>query len=92
MHIGWIGTGRMGAAMVERLLECSLEVSVWNRSPAKLDSLVEKGAKAMPTAAALASEVDVIVSILSHDGAIHDCYRGDNGVLSAGKQALRGNL
>lgn len=92
MHIGWIGTGRMGAAMVERLLECSLKVSVWNRSPAKLASLVEKGAKAMPTAAALASEVDVIMSILSHDGAIHDCYRGDNGVLSAGEQALRGKL
>ncbi len=92
MHIGWIGTGRMGAAMVERLLESSLKVSVWNRSPEKLSVLIEKGASAMPSPAALASEVDVIMSILSHDEAINDCYRGQHGVLSAGEAALRGKL
>lgn len=92
MHIGWIGTGRMGAAMVERLLEGSFKVSVWNRSPEKLRALVEKGAQAMSSAAALASEADVIMSILSHDAAIDDCYRGESGVLSAGEQALRGKL
>jgi len=92
MHIGWIGTGRMGTAMVERLLEASFKVSVWNRSPEKLEALITKGACAMPSAAALAAEVDIIISILSHDGAIENCYRGSNGVLSAGQAALQGKL
>lgn len=29
--IGWIGLGRMGEAMVKRLLKAGHEVEVWNR-------------------------------------------------------------
>jgi 3-hydroxyisobutyrate dehydrogenase-like beta-hydroxyacid dehydrogenase len=33
MHIGFIGLGAMGKAMVENLLEKGHAVTVWNRSP-----------------------------------------------------------
>ena len=42
--IGWIGLGRMGEAMVKRLLKAGHSVSVWNRTVAKAEPLVEYGA------------------------------------------------
>jgi 3-hydroxyisobutyrate dehydrogenase len=92
MKIGWIGTGRMGAAMVERLIEGGFNVSVWNRSSEKLNGLIGKGATAMPSAGTLAKHADIIISILTNDAAIDACYRGVGGVLSAGALALRGKI
>ncbi len=42
--IGWIGLGRMGEAMVKRLLKAGHPVSVWNRTASKADPLKEYGA------------------------------------------------
>ncbi|MFP3914430.1 MAG: NAD(P)-binding domain-containing protein, partial [Actinomycetota bacterium] len=42
--IGWIGTGRMGYAMVQRLLKAGHDVSVWNRTRSKAEPLTEEGA------------------------------------------------
>ena len=36
-RVGWIGVGRMGAAMVRRLLAAEVPVTVWNRTAAKAD-------------------------------------------------------
>ena len=41
--IGWIGTGRMGAPMAERLLRAGHDVSIWNRTRAKAEPLVALG-------------------------------------------------
>jgi 3-hydroxyisobutyrate dehydrogenase-like beta-hydroxyacid dehydrogenase len=43
-RIGVIGLGLMGAALAERLLEHGYEVLVWNRTRAKADALVARGA------------------------------------------------
>ena len=43
--IGWIGLGRMGAAMAMRLLNNKCDVSVWNRTAAKAEPLKPHGAK-----------------------------------------------
>ena len=42
--LGWIGLGRMGEAMVKRLLKGRHAVSVWNRTAAKAVPLIEYGA------------------------------------------------
>lgn len=44
MKIGFIGLGRMGSGMVERLLKNGHEVIVWNRSPNKTKEIAKKGA------------------------------------------------
>ena len=33
--LGWLGTGRMGSAIVGRLLDAGRPVTVWNRTGAK---------------------------------------------------------
>ena len=43
-RIGWLGTGRMGAAMAARLISAGAPVTVWNRTSAKTAPLIELGA------------------------------------------------
>ena len=45
--IGWFGLGRMGDAMVKRLLKGGFAASVWNRTAAKAAPLVEYGSTAI---------------------------------------------
>jgi len=88
MKIGIAGTGRMGAAIGERLLSMGHQVIAWNRDPAKAKPLVEKGATLAASPAALAREAEVIVTILSDAPAVDAVYRGRQGLLegaAAGK-------
>jgi len=82
MKIGLAGTGRMGAAMVQRLIDCGHELTVWNRSADKLNPLVDAGAKAAATPRELAEKSDIIFTILSHAEAIAALYEGASGLLA----------
>lgn len=42
--LGWLGTGRMGSAMVSRLIQAGAQVTVWNRTRSRTDPLAAKGA------------------------------------------------
>ncbi|MFD1044743.1 NAD(P)-binding domain-containing protein [Kibdelosporangium lantanae] len=46
--IGWIGAGRMGAALARRLLDAGYDVAVYNRTASKTAALVEHGAVMRP--------------------------------------------
>ena len=83
MRVGLVGLGRMGAAMAERLMEVGHELVVWNRSPGKADALVAKGARVAQSPAALAGEVESILTMLTDAPAQHAVYRGADGLLSA---------
>ena len=53
-RVGFIGTGLIGTPMVQRLLECGLSVTVWNRTPDKATPLVRDGASLAESPRALA--------------------------------------
>ena len=82
--IGWIGTGRMGQPMAERLLKAGHDVSIWNRTRAKAEPLAAKGGKIVDKLADLAS-CDVVFSIVSEGKDLEQVYFGKDGVLSGGK-------
>ena len=46
MQVGFVGLGRMGAAMAANLLAAGHQVTVFNRSPGKARTLVDRGAVA----------------------------------------------
>ena len=50
--IGWIGMGRMGYPMAERVIDAGYEVRFWNRTRSKAEPLVAKGAKLVDKAIA----------------------------------------
>ncbi|MEQ8284945.1 NAD(P)-dependent oxidoreductase [Thalassospira sp.] len=81
--IGFLGAGRMAAAMIKRLLSKGYAVQVWNRSTAKIEPLVALGATACATPADAARNVDVVISFMSDDAAAQAVWLGDDGALAA---------
>jgi 3-hydroxyisobutyrate dehydrogenase len=82
MKIGIAGTGRMGAAIATRLLGLGHEVAVWNRTAAKARALAPAGAIVAATPAELASQSEIVISILSNAEAVDAAYDGKDGLLS----------
>jgi 3-hydroxyisobutyrate dehydrogenase len=84
LNIGWIGAGRMGTPMAERLLKAGHGVKVWNRTRAKAEPLAAKGATIADTLSDLAS-CDVVFSIVSTGKDLQEVLFGKSGVGAAGK-------
>jgi 3-hydroxyisobutyrate dehydrogenase len=83
-RIGWIGMGRMGYSMAERLLKAGHDVSIWNRTRAKAEPLAKLGGKVVDKPSDLA-DVDVLFSIVSEGKDVEQVYFGKDGVLSGNK-------
>ena len=82
-RIGFCGIGRMGEPMTRRLLAAGHEVAVWNRSSAKLGSLVAAGAAAKATPQALGESVDIALLCLGDGKAVEDVVFGEHGLAHA---------
>jgi len=81
--IGWIGLGNMGIPMATQLIEAGYEVTVYNRSKAKEDTLKAIGALVTGTPKDLTEQSDVIFIMVSDDAAIEAVFNGTAGILSA---------
>lgn len=79
--IGWIGLGRMGEAMVKRLLKAGHPVSVWNRTAVKAEPLVEYGATIAASKQALSS-CDVVFTMVSTTDDLKEVLFGDGGLVA----------
>ena len=82
--IGWIGMGRMGFPMAERLLKAGHDVSIWNRTRAKAEPL-RQDRRQGGRSAARADDVDVLFSIVSTGKDVEDVLFGKDGVAAGGK-------
>ena len=79
--LGWIGIGRMGYAMAERLAKAGAEVTVWNRTRAKAEPLAARGAKIADRVADLAA-CDVVFVMVSTWDDVKEVVAGPSGLLS----------
>jgi 3-hydroxyisobutyrate dehydrogenase-like beta-hydroxyacid dehydrogenase len=70
MKITFIGLGKMGSAMVKRLLQSSYEVTVFNRTPSKMIPLQALGAKPSESIAQAVSQADIVMTCLLNDKAL----------------------
>lgn len=80
-QVGWIGAGRMGSALIRRLLDAGTEVWVYNRTRAKADALAEHGAKVVDSPADLAT-LDIVFTMVGGPADVLEVTVGENGVLS----------
>ena len=87
-RIGWIGTGRMGAALVRRLLEAGHDVAVFNRTRSKAEALAELGAVVVDSPADLADR-DIVFTMVGGSDDFKEVVIGPNGVLSRPDAAPR---
>ena len=76
MEIGFIGLGNMGRGMAANLLKAGHHVTVYNRSPAKAEALVQQGATAARTIAEACSG-EVVFTMLADDRAVENVTLGD---------------
>src|SRR3954465_3815987 len=70
MKLGYVGVGKMGGPMAERLIAAGHELVVYDARKAAIEPFVARGARAAASVAALAREVDrVLVCLPSPDAA-----------------------
>jgi 3-hydroxyisobutyrate dehydrogenase len=86
-RLGWIGMGRMGHPMAERLLKAGHDLSIWNRTRSKAEPLIAKGASLVDRPADLA-DVDVLFTMVSAGKDLEHVYFGHEGVVSGGAGAV----
>ncbi|WP_329063494.1 NAD(P)-dependent oxidoreductase [Amycolatopsis sp. NBC_01480] len=84
--VGWIGAGRMGAALVRRLLEAGYDVAVYNRTRAKAEELVAAGAVVAERPVDLAGR-DVVFSMVSASADLEEVTSGEGGLFTDPAQA-----
>jgi 3-hydroxyisobutyrate dehydrogenase len=87
-RIGWVGTGRMGAALARRLLVAGHDVSVYNRTRSKAEALEEAGATVVDSPAALGDR-DIVFTMVGGSDDFKEVVIGPNGVLSRDDAAPR---
>ena len=79
--IGWIGVGRMGFPMADRLLAAGNELRIWNRTKSKAQPLADRGAKVVQEIGELA-DVDVLFTMVSTGDDLKEVCFGPNGLFS----------
>ncbi|TMG79786.1 MAG: NAD(P)-dependent oxidoreductase [Betaproteobacteria bacterium] len=80
-RVGWIGIGRMGYAMAERLAKAGADLTVWNRTRSKAEPLAARGAKIAASLLELA-ECEIVFCMVSTWDDVKEVVAGPGGLLS----------
>ena len=76
-NIAFLGTGLMGFPMAQNILKSGYNVTVWNRSPAKADPLLDFGAKIAATPTEATEGAEIIITMLSDGAAVQEILERD---------------
>ncbi|XP_060219162.1 probable 3-hydroxyisobutyrate dehydrogenase-like 1, mitochondrial [Lycium barbarum] len=82
-RLGWIGTGVMGRSMCAHLINAGYTLTIFTRTPSKAQELISMGAQWVDTPKAVASQSDVVFSIVGYPSDVrHVILNPNSGVLS----------
>ncbi len=84
-RVGFIGLGIMGTGMTRNLLRANVDLTVYNRTPARMQPLADAGAATAASPAALASAADVVFVCVSDTPDVEEVLLGDDGVLQGAR-------
>jgi 3-hydroxyisobutyrate dehydrogenase len=85
IHLGWIGTGVMGLSMCGHFLAKGYAVAVHNRTKSKAQPLLDKGAQWGNSPCAVATQADVLFTMVGYPRDVREIYFGNDGVLAGVK-------
>ena len=88
MNIGFVGLGVMGRPMALHLLEAGYALRVYARRPDQAAPLIEAGASFSTTLADLASQSDVVITMVTATSDVEEVLLGPDGVLAGAKPGL----
>jgi 3-hydroxyisobutyrate dehydrogenase-like beta-hydroxyacid dehydrogenase len=84
-HVAFIGLGRMGHGMAGRYLDAGFTLSVWNRSRAKAEDLIARGARWATSPEDAATDADAVVTMVADDQASRAVWLGEDGAAATMK-------
>ena len=87
-RIAVVGLGGMGSRVAQRLLGAGHELVVWNRTPEKMQPLVELGAAAAASPADAAGRADAVLTMVSDPAALRAITEGPRGVVAGASPSL----
>jgi 3-hydroxyisobutyrate dehydrogenase len=82
-RIAFVGLGKMGSAMASRLLETGHQLSVYNRTASRAESLVRQGAHFYDTPKGACQGVDAVITMVADDTASRAIWLERDGILAA---------
>lgn len=85
-RIGFLGLGIMGSPMAHNLIKAGCDVTVWNRTKRKCDTLISLGAKYESSPAEVAASCDVTFAMLADPESAVDVACGKHGAASGMSQ------
>ena len=84
--VAFIGTGIMGRPMAAHLMDAGYELTVYNRTAAKAQPLVERGARLASTPGEAAADADVVFTMVGYPQDVEDVYLAGDGVIACAKK------
>jgi 3-hydroxyisobutyrate dehydrogenase len=84
-RIGWIGTGVMGLSMCGHLIAKGYPTTIYSRTKARAQPLLDKGAVWSDTAAAVAERSDIIFTIVGLPSDVREVYQQKGGIIDSAR-------
>ncbi|MGB9859601.1 MAG: 3-hydroxyisobutyrate dehydrogenase [Moorellaceae bacterium] len=88
MRVGFIGLGNMGRPMARNILRRGYPLAVYDVLPEAVAELVKEGAAEAASPAALAAQVDMVITMLPHAGIVAEVLQGERGVFAGAREGL----
>jgi 3-hydroxyisobutyrate dehydrogenase-like beta-hydroxyacid dehydrogenase len=83
--IGWIGMGKMGRPMSERLIHAGYAVTIYNKTREKVAELAARGVRVAETPEDLAHDASIIFTMVSDSAALEAVALPPHGFLAGAK-------
>lgn len=80
-RIGFIGLGIMGRSMAANLLKAGFEVTVWNRTAARMQPLLDMGARGASSPRGAAEASDAVITMVTDSPDVEAVLFGDDGAI-----------
>lgn len=83
--VAFVGTGVMGAAMAGHLMDAGFELRVHNRTRAKAEALLERGAVWCDTPGDAARDSDAVITMVGYPADVEETYLGEGGIIASAR-------
>ena len=84
--IAFVGTGVMGLSMAGHLMDAGYKLIVFNRTAARAQPLVERGARWADSAGAAASQADIVISMVGYPADVEEIYLSHEGIIESARE------
>lgn len=82
LRVAFIGLGKMGAAIAGNILKAGFDLTVYNRTPSKMEPLLNLGAKGSRSPKEAVMEADVVLTCMPNDALVLDTLIREDGILA----------